>query len=75
MANQGRSLTGKQIIRIIDLLASTEMPLAQIAERMGCSKSAIIAVNRKHGVRDYSGQRSRWKVRLNKKEEVRSRVS
>jgi hypothetical protein len=75
MANQGRSLTAKQILKIIDLLASTEMNIAQIAERMQCSKSAVLAVNRKHGVRDYSGQRSRWKVRSHKKIDVKSRVS
>jgi predicted DNA-binding protein YlxM (UPF0122 family) len=75
MANQGRSLTRNQILRIINLLASTDMNIAQIAERMECSKSAVTAVNRKHGVRDYSGQRSRWKVRSQKKDDVKSRVS
>jgi len=57
---QGLRLKEYEIRRIVQLLSSTDMPLAQIAERMGCSKSAVIAVNRKHGVRDYAGQRSSW---------------
>lgn len=72
MANQGRSLTGNQIIRITSLLASTDMSINQIAERMGCSKSAVVATNRKHGIRDYSGQRSRWTVRLEEEGEARA---
>ena len=42
------------------------MTIAQIAERMGCSRSAIVGVNRKHAIRDYSGQRSHWTVRMGK---------
>ena len=64
MANQGRCLTHDQITKINRLLASTDMAIAQIAERMGCSRSAIVAVNRRHAIREYSGQRSRWTVRL-----------
>ncbi len=75
MANQGRSLTDDQVTRIINLLASTDMPISQIAERMGCSKSAVIAVNRKNSIRDYSGQRNRWKVRIEDKGDFRARVS
>ena len=63
MANQGRSLTHDQILRITRLLASTDMAINDIAERMGCSRSAIVSVNRRHAIRDYSGQRSRWTVR------------
>ncbi len=66
MANQGRSLSGQQVFRITRLLASTDMTIAQIAERMGCSRSAIVGVNRKHSIRDYSGQRSQWTVRMGK---------
>jgi IS30 family transposase len=63
MANQGRSLSDYQTTRITRLLASTDMSINDIAERMGCSRSAIVAVNRRHAIRDYSGQRSRWTVR------------
>jgi len=70
MANQGRSLTGQQVFRITRLLASTDMTIAQIAERMGCSRSAIVGVNRKHAIRDYSGQRSQWTVRVGKEADL-----
>jgi IS30 family transposase len=63
MANQGRSLTDYQTTRITSLLASTDMSINEIAERMGCSRSAVVAVNRRHAIRNYSGQRSRWTVR------------
>jgi IS30 family transposase len=74
MANQGRSLTNDQVVRITNLLASTDIPIAQIAERMGCSKSAVVAVNRKYSIRNYSGQRSQWTVRLDKEVELRART-
>ena len=64
MANQGRSFSDDQLIRIIRLLSSTDMTINQIAERMGCSRSGIVGINRKHAVRDYSGMRSQWTVRL-----------
>ncbi len=62
MANQGRSLTDYQMTRITRLLASTDMSINEIAERMGCSRSAIVSVNRRHAIRDYNGQRSNWTV-------------
>jgi IS30 family transposase len=70
MANQGRSLTGDQISRITRLLSSTDMTIGQIAERMGCSRSAIVGVNRKHSIRDYCGQRSQWTVRMGKEADL-----
>jgi len=70
MANQGRSLTDYQTTRISSLLASTDMSINEIAERMGCSRSAIVAVNRKHAIRDYSGLRSHWTVQSGKREEL-----
>jgi hypothetical protein len=48
--------------RIVSLLASTDMTLWEISMRMGCSHSAIAAVNRRYQVRDYGGQRSHWRV-------------
>jgi len=58
----GRSLTERQIARIIDLLASTDMTMPQIAIRMGCSRSAITSVNTRFGVRNYEGSRAKWKL-------------
>jgi hypothetical protein len=36
------------------------MPATHIAERMDCSRSAVIAINRKFKVRDYAGRRTTW---------------
>lgn len=75
MANQGRSFTDKQLVKIIRLLSSTDLTINQIAERMGCSRSAVVGINRRHAIRDYSGQRSRWTVRPGKKAETRAKAS
>jgi hypothetical protein len=60
MAGQGYSMAQERVQRIIDLLSSTEMSVAEIAERMACSRSVVIAINRRFQVRDYSGFRTRW---------------
>ena len=36
------------------------MSLADIANRMRCSRSAVAAINRKYQVRDYNGRRTQW---------------
>jgi len=66
MGNQGRSLTEREILKIIALLATTELTMPQIAARMGCSRSAVTAVNSKHGVRNYEGSRAKWKLGVEK---------
>lgn len=75
MANQGRSFTDYQLIKILRLLASTDLTINQIAERMGCSRSAVVGINRRHAIREYSGQRNRWTVRPGKKEQFTARAS
>ena len=60
MARQGSVFTQKEIDRIVGLLASTDMTLKEIAERMQCSPGAIASINRRIGVRDYGGRRSTW---------------
>jgi DNA-binding transcriptional regulator GbsR (MarR family) len=62
MAGQGNPMHEGQIRTVISLLASTEMSIPEIAQRMGCSRSAIAAVNRKFQVRQYHGRRSTWEV-------------
>jgi len=62
MAGQGRRLTPFQIKTIIALLTRTEMSFADIACRLGCSRSAIVKINREHCVRRYGGKRSRWEL-------------
>ena len=60
MAGQRNRMAQESIQRIIHLLASTEMTVAEVADRMTCSKSVVIAINRKFQVREYSGLRTRW---------------
>jgi hypothetical protein len=62
MGRQGCSLSDRQIKTIIRLLASTDMQICDIAERIGCSKGRIIWINRKYSVRLYEGKRSSWKL-------------
>ena len=61
MAKQGSPLSDTELRRIIHLLNSTDMTIGQIAQRMGCSRSAIASINRRYQVRDYAGLRSVWK--------------
>jgi ribosomal protein S13 len=62
MAKQGRALTEEAVDKIVTLLQSTDMTISEIAQRMGCSRSAIASINRKFQVRDYAGLRSRWSL-------------
>jgi len=60
MGVRGKALSDSQVRKIISLLASTELTVLEIAERMGCSRSTVVSVNRFHGIRDYQGHRSVW---------------
>jgi hypothetical protein len=60
VARQGCALDENQIQRIVSLLASTDMSLLDIAQRTGCSRGAIAAINRRHQVREYGGHRTTW---------------
>lgn len=60
MAKQGCRLQKTEIRTIVRLLDSTDMTIGDIAERTGRSRSAIIAVNSRFGLRDYQGRRSAW---------------
>ena len=62
MAKQGCALEEKEIRKIVSLLATTDMSLHDIAQRTGCSRGAIAAINRRHQVRNYGGHRTRWDV-------------
>ena len=61
MALQGRAFTQDEIQRIASLLANTDMTITEIAARMGCSRSAVLTVNRKRQVRTYDGNKSTWR--------------
>ncbi len=71
MAGQGNPMHEGQIRTVISLLASTEMSIPEIAQRMGCSRSAIAAVNRKFQVRHYQGRRSTWVLSVAESDEKR----
>jgi len=60
MGRRGRALSEDQVRKIVSLLASSELTVPEIAERMGCSRSTVISVNRFHGIRSYQGHRNVW---------------
>jgi IS30 family transposase len=60
MARQGRHLSEQEIKRIVTLLASSDMTILEIAQRMTCSRGTIAAINRKFQVRKYAGPKSKW---------------
>jgi len=62
VARKGCFFSEHQIQRIVQLLETTDMSVAEIAERMCCSSSGIVAVNRRFQVRHYDGWRSHWTV-------------
>jgi predicted DNA-binding protein YlxM (UPF0122 family) len=59
MAGKGNYFTDDCVRRIIALLA-TDMTMSEIAERMCCSRSSIVSINRKFQVRAYAGRRTAW---------------
>ena len=63
MAVQGRALNEAKVARIRHLLSATEMSIPEIAVRMDCSRSAIVVINRRYGIRTYSGSRAQWQLR------------
>jgi hypothetical protein len=62
LARKGWILSEAEIRKIIALLSTTDMTILEIAQRMGCSRSAIASANRKFRVREYAGKRTRWGV-------------
>jgi len=57
---QGRSFTTQEVERIKHLLSSTELTLQEIAIRMDCAKSSIVAINQTFHIREYRGRRRYW---------------
>ena len=57
---QGRRFSPEKIAKIKSLLATTDMSIPEIAERMGCSGAPIVAINRKYAIRAYNNKRSSW---------------
>jgi len=71
MARQGQSFDAEVIERIASLLATTDMTIREIADRMSCSSSAVSTINRKRKIREYNGCRGRWEVRHTPKDDIR----
>ena len=59
---QGRNFSTDTIEKIKQLLATTELSISAVAERMGCSKSAVATINNKHNIRIYGKRRGKWTV-------------
>jgi len=57
-----RFLSENEISRIRQLLAATEVSYQDIADRMDCAKSTIVAINRRYSIRSYGGRRTHWEV-------------
>ena len=55
-------LTENKVERIAEVLLKTDLPITEIAERFGCSKSTVLSINRKYEVRNYGGSRTKWVI-------------
>ena len=62
LPGEGVHFSTETIGKIKRLLAATDVSLADIADRMECSKSAITSINSKYGVRIYGNKKNRWTV-------------
>jgi hypothetical protein len=56
MVGQKRYMSVESIFKIIHLLASTEMSVSEIAERMSCSRTTVASINRTYRVRPDKGR-------------------
>ncbi len=62
--SKGRPFSSEELATITRLLGNTDMTLQEIAMRMSCAKSSIVAINQQFGIRNYQGRRSCWVVDL-----------
>jgi hypothetical protein len=58
----GHFLSECETEKIKHLQASTEMSIQEIATRMSCAKSTIVAINHKCNIRVYNGRRNNWEL-------------
>ena len=58
--SQGRYFSSYETDRIKNLLSGTDLTLQEIATRMSCAKSSVVAINQTYGIREYRGRRSHW---------------
>jgi IS30 family transposase len=57
---QGKRFSEKEVVRIKQLLADTDMSIPEIATRMHCCQSTIASLNRQFDIRRYNGRRTHW---------------
>ena len=62
MGIQGKVLSESNIRRIVELLTSTDMTIPKIAEKMNCSRSAVVSVKRDYEIKVYAGNRANFTV-------------
>ena len=60
VGHQGRHLSEEDIKQIVRLLAKTDLSMADIADRMDCSRSVVSTINRKYGIRIYDKNGRQW---------------
>jgi len=59
---QGKPLSPEKIEKIKKLLATSDLSMPDIAERMGCARGRVVSINRKFQIRLYGTKRSSWVV-------------
>ena len=64
MGSQGQYFSEKQLRRIRQLLSSTDMTIKEIAERMSCSRTTVVSINRRFQLRLYGGKKTQWQTQL-----------
>jgi hypothetical protein len=62
MPRSGVRFSTERIEKIKKLLATTDLSLGEIAERMDCSRAAVASINAKWRIRIYGKKRNSWKV-------------
>ena len=65
---QGRPLAAEKIDRIRKLLEVTDLSMPEIAQRMGCTRGRVVAINMKFQIRTYGSKRASWAVKKNSRE-------
>jgi hypothetical protein len=60
MQRSGIPFSTERVEKIKGLLATTDLSLAEIAERMDCSRAAVAAINTKYRIRIYGKHRNTW---------------
>jgi predicted DNA-binding protein YlxM (UPF0122 family) len=66
MPRSGIHLSPQTIEKIRALLSTTDLSMAEIAERIDCSRSAVASINNKFRIRIYGKKRNSWTLNIPK---------